>query len=166
MMTDLTSVKASIDPHPPSRPRPEDLYPPNGVLGITVYSLTPTVPARTALATRKARAMLVVKTPAPSPYSVSLAKRMALLFVIEGHRHEHRSEDLFARHGHRLVHIGEERRVDEVALGEIPAGTVATGDQTCPFTRRLFDETEHAVELALVDDGSRGGRRIEGITQR
>ena len=59
-MTDLVSVKASMLPQPPSRPSPDCLYPPNGALGQTVYSLMPTVPARMALAMRKARATLVV----------------------------------------------------------------------------------------------------------
>src|SRR5260221_14770360 len=62
---------------PPSRPRPDVLKPPNGALGATANSLTPTVPARIALETRKARLMSDVYTPAPRPYGESLAIRIA-----------------------------------------------------------------------------------------
>ena len=56
----LTSVNASIDAQPPSRPNPEVLKPPNGELGMKLYPLTPTAPARSARVTRRARAMSAV----------------------------------------------------------------------------------------------------------
>ena len=121
MMTDLVSVKASMLPHPPSRPSPDCLYPPNGAFGHTVYSLMPIVPARIALATRKARAHVAgVNAGAQSVLGV-VGQLRGVRLVVEGHGDQHRAEDLFARHAHGVVHIGEQGGVDEVALGQVAA---------------------------------------------
>ena len=63
---------------PSSRPKPDCLKPPNGVETRTLeFELMLSTPLSSALATRSARAPLVVQIEPDSPYGVSFAMRIA-----------------------------------------------------------------------------------------
>ncbi len=76
------------------------------------------MPVSIAWATRCARARSLVQTYAARPYCVALARRIASVLVVERHRHEHRPEDLLLEDPHRLVDVGDHRRLQEVAALE------------------------------------------------
>src|SRR3954470_21446546 len=78
MKTFLTSVNDASASGPSSRPRPDCFMPPNGVEYRTdAFEFTDRLPASTARATRKARPRFSVQMEPDSPYSVSLASRIA-----------------------------------------------------------------------------------------
>ena len=55
---------------------------------------------------------------------MALASRIAVGLVVERHRHEDRPEDLLLEDLHVLVDVGDDRRLEEVAVGH-PVGPVA-----------------------------------------
>ena len=79
MVTQRSSVKLSMPALPPKRPWPESPTPPNGICGSseTVEPLTWQMPDLIWRATRRPRAVSLVKTDADSPYALSLASRIA-----------------------------------------------------------------------------------------
>ena len=42
-----------------------------------------------------------------------------IVVVVEADHHQHRAEDLLAGDGHGVVDVGEQRRLDEEALGKV-----------------------------------------------
>src|SRR6185436_6875827 len=63
---------------PPSRPKPDSLYPPNGEVGSNLLNvLDQTTPARSLSATARIREPFSVQMPADNPYGVLLAFSIA-----------------------------------------------------------------------------------------
>ena len=63
---------------------------------------------------------------------------------------QHGPEDLLLGDGHRVVDVGEQRRLDEVALGHV-LGYAAAGDEAGALRLALLDVAEHPLLLALGD---------------
>ena len=70
-----------------------------------------------------------VQTPAARPYGRVVGARDRLVEVGELDRREHRPEDLLARDRHLRRHVGEDRRLHEVALAGADVGALAAGDE-------------------------------------
>ena len=89
-----------------------------------------------------------VHSPAASPYSVSLARARDLLEVVEGHRHQHRAEDLLAGDPHLVLDPGEQRGVDEVAVA-VAVAAAPPADQLGALGDARVDVAADALELLL-----------------
>ena len=65
----------------------------------------------------------------PEPVLRVVGQCDGVRLVVERHGHQHRPEDLFARHRHGIVDVGEQGRIDEVALGKVASGSVSASHQ-------------------------------------
>ena len=76
-----------------------------------------------------------------------------VVVILKRNHDQHRSEDLFARDGHLVVHIDEERRLHVVAAVELLGPTSAKGELG-PLGQALVDVAEHTVALLCGDQRS------------
>ena len=74
-----------------------------------------------------------VQTPAARPYGRVVGLGDRFVEIRELDRGEHGAEDLLARDRHLGRDVGEDGRLDEVALPRPDVGALAAGDERRPF---------------------------------
>ena len=117
-------VRYSSKPYgPSSRPKPDDLNPPNGASGLNRAPFTSTWPTRSRRPNATARSRSSDQTPAARPYRCPSASATRVVLAVVGVDDEHRPEDLLLRDLGRRVDVGEHGGTDPVAA--------------CPARRRL-----------------------------
>src|SRR3546814_11309558 len=75
------------------------------------------------------------------------------LVIVERNRDQHRPENLFAGDAHVVADVGEQRRLDPPAFGQM-SGLAAAADQTCAFALADLDVVEHTGALSRTDQRS------------
>ena len=152
------------------RPTPLALYPPKGASGpYQTPPLTPTVPARIRRRHRHGSFLGGGGDPHAEAVLVVVGDAHGVVVIIEGHDDQHRSEDLLPGDGHRVVHVGEEGGLDEVALVEVGWPSSAD-DKAGPLLHALLDVAEdplalHRADLRALDVGRVGRVAVGDIAE-
>src|SRR3954447_9051633 len=82
--------------------------------------------------------------------------------AVERDDDEHGAEDLLARDGHVVGHVGEQRRLHEPALVEL-LGATTTGDDARALGLALLDVAEHALALLLAHERAHEVAHVVGV---
>ena len=82
---------------------------------------------------------------------MSLAIADRVLLVVVGDDRQHRPEDLLLRDRHVVAHVGEDRRLHEVAAVEALGRLRAAGDELRALLDALLDVAAHALALDVGD---------------
>ena len=83
--------------------------------------------------------------------------------IVEGQRHQHRSEDLVLHDLRMLECPGDQCRRVERALRQVTLGYVSARDDRGPVGARSIDEPRHSVSLGQGDERTEVGLRVSGV---
>ena len=150
-----------------SRPIPEHLKPPNGRPTSPASALIPTLPVRSARATRVARSSSALKTAPGQAVGgvVGQAYRVGLVLVRD--QAQHGAEDLLLRDAHRVVDVGEDGRLDEPAFGAFGEAPRRRGAPSRPGgAARTRCKSRTRRELTFGDERADHRCGIERIADR
>src|ERR1051326_2653395 len=123
-------------------------------------------PYRTCLqAARDAVRFLYVTGPDRRRQAVRIVVRLLddLINIIEGQHGKNRTKDLFARDLHVVLHVTENRGLDEESLVSIDGDAMTAGHQLRPVLLSGIDEVQHGLHLFLADDCAEARLWIERI---
>ena len=136
---------------PPSRPTPDCFVPPNGVSWLRCTVLIPTLPARIRRLDRHRPGRVAAEHVVVEAELGAVGERDALVVVVEGHRHDHRAEDLLLHDLHVAAAAGDQRRLDVPALLQV-RGPTAAGDDLAALLAARRDVALDPRPVRLGDD--------------
>ena len=167
MPTDLTRRNSSIPSLPPSLPMPEMPMPPKGRCTRRLAApLISTSPGDELLGHAQAAGQVLRLDVAGQPVARVVGDADRLLVVGEGRHGQHRAEDLVLGQLGVGVDVGEDRRLNEVAVRQVAADPRPAGDQSGTVLLGPLDHAEDALERRLVDHRPGQHRRVPGVPYR